>query len=129
MTAVADVGAGGDPRVYVAGDYLELLVTVTDGAGAPVNLAGATAIRYAVTRRGPGGAPILPAVIVKSLGSGVAVTDAAAGKFTVTLANGETGALAGTYRHEAEVTDADGRISTVFIGAFGIEAQAILPVA
>lgn len=123
MTALADVAGGSDGTLYVGGDHLEFVVAVTDAAGAPANLTGAMAIKYVITRQGSGGQPSGPALVSKTLGSGIAVTDAAGGIFTVTLEDGVTGSLAGSYRHEAEVTDVEGRISTVFVGTYVVTAR------
>ena len=128
MTEVADVGAGSDARPYVAGDFLELLVTVRDAEGAVVNITEATAVRWGLFRMAPGVNPVGAVLLSKSLGSGIAITNGAGGQFTVTIANGETGAFAGTYYHEAEVIDGDGRVSTVLRGQFVIAAQGLLPV-
>jgi len=129
MTELADIGgAGAAAPVYVAGDHLELVVTVLDSSGgSPVNVTGITDARFVITRSDAGGNPVGAALVSKTLGGGIAVTDGPAGEITVTLDNGDTGTLAGTYRHELEITDADGRISTVLIGGFGVVGQAILP--
>ena len=129
MTARADIGGvGAEAPLYVAGDFLELVVTILGGDGEPVDLTGASAIRYVVTRQGAGGDPVGAALVSRTLGSGIAVTNGPAGQITITLPNGATDNLLGSYRHECEVTDDEGRISTVFIGRFTVEAQAIMPV-
>ena len=129
MTARADIGgAGAEAPLYIAGDYLELVVTIIDGDGEPVDITNATAIRYVVTRQGSGGDPVGAALVSRTLGSGIAVTNGPAGQITITLPNGATDNLLGTFRHECEVVDSEGRISTVFIGRFTVEAQAIMPV-
>ncbi len=128
MTAFGqDVGAG-ESSPYVAGDHLELRVTVLGPTGSPVDISEADAIRWGLFKAGPGGNPVQPAVLTKALGSGIAITDGAGGIFTVTIANGETGSLTGALMHEAEITDADGRVATVLRGQFSITAQALLPV-
>lgn len=123
MTTIQNVGLV-PSQPYVAGDYLELVVSVVDGAGAVVDLTDLQGARYAITA-----APSSSTALVsKSLGSGVAVTNAEGGEITATLDNGDTGALAGSYRHEFEIIDAAGRVSTVLQGQFKITAQMILPV-
>ena len=49
-------------------------------------------------------------------GSGITITDAANGVFTIDLATADTATLAGVYFHECQVTDAAANISTVFVG-------------
>ena len=128
MTARADIGGvGAEAPLYIAGDYLELVVTILDGDGEPVDISGILAARYVITKAGAGDYPIGSALVSKALGSGIAITNGAAGVLTVTIANGDTGALVGGYRHELEITDADGRVSTVLLGRVVITAQAILP--
>lgn len=122
MTAVVSVGAARGSSRYVAGDYLELAVTVVDEAGDAVDISGASAIRYGISAIGPGGGPQGPALVTKSLGSGIAITNGAGGIFTVTLASGDTAALLGTYFHEAEII-VDGKVSTVFRGDITVAAQ------
>lgn len=57
---------------------------------------------------------------------GVSITDAANGKFTVTLAPADTKTLAvGTYYHEAEVTDSLGNVSTVTVGKVTLIASGV----
>lgn len=108
---------------YVAGDYLDLVVSIVDGAGVAVDLSGLQSARYAITAYG---GPTT-ALVSKSLGAGIVLTDDASGVLTVTLDNGDTGGLVGKYSHELEIIDADGRVVTVMQGEIRIAAQALLP--
>lgn len=108
-----------------AGDDLTITVTVTaDGTagGTPVSLAGATAITWAAAPWSQLGEATERAV-TKTLGAGIAVTDAAGGEFTVTLAAADTADLAGRYTHQARVTDAAGKRSTVLSGILEVEGS------
>lgn len=98
-----------------AGDNMVITVTVTQ-AGSAKNLTGATAINYKAYPLNSS-----TAVITKALLSGVTVTNAAGGIFTVTLAPADTTALCGDYRHEAEITDVSGNISTVMTGLLSVQ--------
>ena len=121
---------GGDKNApYVAGDYLDLVVTAVDGAGAPLNISGAANLRYSISAILANGQPSGSPLLTRALGSGVAITDAGAGLFVVTLENGATGDLSGPYYHEAELIDDDGRVVTLFQGWIKIAPQLILPVA
>lgn len=122
MTKIQTVGVG-PAATYVAGDHLELVVSVVDGDGAAVDLAGLQGARYVITTSSGSTA----ALALKSLGSGIAVTDEAGGVLTVTLSSGDTGSLAGTYAHELEIIDALGRVATVMQGQIKIARQALLP--
>ncbi len=95
----------------VQGNTFDLYFNVVDSAGAAVNLSTATAIKYAI------GNSAGTTVIAKTLGSGVTVTNAAAGQFKVNLTAADTASLEGTYRHEAVITFADGSVNTVVADA------------
>lgn len=108
-----------------AGDDLVITVTVTeDGTanGTPVDLSGAEAITFAAAPWVELGETAARAV-TKTLGAGIAITDAAAGKFAITLAPADTAALGGRYTHQARVTDALGKRSTVMTGILEVEAS------
>lgn len=97
---------------YVAGDSLVIELTVRDARGAAVDLTGAT-IRW-------GMAPVAvrqvgDPVVTKTVGAGIEVTDAPKGKCRITLGAGDV-ADPGEYRHEAEITLANGQSYTVLSG-------------
>lgn len=100
--------------VMYAGDDKTLQVRVTDPDGEAVNLTAA-AIKWQCARS-LGKA----SVIFKSTSSGITLTDPADGQFEVTLEDGDTEDLAGTYQHEAQVTFSDGTISTVLSGTMKV---------
>lgn len=94
------------------GDDLALEVTVKNADGTPKDLTGAT-IRWALHTTNKAAVPKLS----KAISTGIAVTDAAGGVFTVTIARADTAALkAGVYYHEAEITDAASKRATVLTG-------------
>lgn len=106
-----------------AGDSKVLEVTVTDAAGAAVDLTGVQGIRWHMARS----VNDRPATVEKSLGSGIAVTDAVNGVFTVTLDSADTEDERGDFYHEAEVIDENGNVSTVLTGAVTINPALIKP--
>lgn len=124
MTETATIGDGAG-RPYVAGDFLEIEVTVRNEAGSPVDISDCTSIRYAISALSKQQGPTGDALLTKSLGSGVAITNGPAGIFIVTIDSGDTDAMAGTYYHEAEIID-EGKVSTVFTGTISIARQ-LLP--
>lgn len=82
------------------GDTLRLRFTVKDTAAAAVDLSGVTAARWAIYRRHG-----TAALINKSLGSGISVTDAAAGQVFVSVVSAETALLSpGLHEDELELT-------------------------
>ena len=65
------------------------------------------------------------ALISKTAGSGITLSDPTNGIFTITLDPANTGSLSGRYYHEAEITDLSGDISTVMVGHATIKTDAI----
>lgn len=103
----------------VSGDNRAIIVVVTDTSGAAVNIAGYT-ITWALARSRRG-----PAIITKTSSSGISITDASAGEFTVSLVPADTRGLQGLYYHEAQIADALNNITTVTTGEVLIEPQLI----
>ena len=93
------------------GDSKDLVVTVSDAAGQPVDLTGAS-----IKWRAAPAVDSAVATISKATGSGIVITDAVAGEFTVSLVPADTQTLDGEFYHEAQVTDAAGAVSTVLSG-------------
>ena len=56
------------------------------------------------------------AVLSKSLGSGLTITNAASGVLQITLDAADTTNLGGHYRHELQITDASSNVNTVSTG-------------
>ncbi|HSF94778.1 MAG TPA: hypothetical protein VLA52_07105 [Thermohalobaculum sp.] len=105
---------------YHAGDNKPLDFTVYDedpanpgqpDLASPVDLTGAT-IRWALSAFATDAAPLL----TKTTALGITITDAAAGKFRVSLDKADTVALNGKYYHEAEVLTAGAADDTVATG-------------
>lgn len=99
------------------GEDVVVTVPITNAAGTPVSLTGATAVvwkAFAITS-----ASASSAAVSKSLGSGVALANSADtdDAVVITLADTDTEALAtGRYYHECRVTDSAGREQVVFVG-------------
>lgn len=75
------------------------VLTVVDSAGTAVNIAAATACEFYVLDA-PGGTRLL----TKSLGSGITITNGAAGQMTVAIADTDTIVQTGVLWYEAYVT-------------------------
>lgn len=104
----------------VAGDTKYLVVTVRDADGVAVDLTGA-GIKWQCARSF-GKASVLSKA---TGGSGIAITSASGGIFTVTLSPSDTESMGGNYYHEAQVTASDGTISTVMFGTMKVNKALI----
>jgi len=58
-------------------------------------------------------------------GSGIAFTDASAGKFEITLDAADTASIVGTFNHEAEAFDSASKTATLFTGSMKIVGDII----
>ena len=96
---------------FTSGDSAHLVFTVTDGAGALVDLTGMTARWVLSPERG-----MAPLIDKTSAGGGIVFVDAVNGQLRVELSASDTEPLHGTYYHELEVTDAAGHVSTAARG-------------
>lgn len=98
-----------------AGDNITLNFTAFEEDGVtPLNLTGLD-IKYGLARSA-GEAPLF----MKTVGSGITVTNAAAGQFSVALAPADTLKFNGDYYHEAKVYEAS-KPYTVFSGSISFE--------
>lgn len=95
-----------------SGDDEDIAVTVVDDAGAAVDLTGATITWKLADSRGG----TIEITKVNDSTSGVTITNAAAGEFTIHLSATDTDSLAGVYYHEAQVEDSLGHKTTVLTG-------------
>lgn len=105
------------------GDTAAWDFTITTPTGTAVDLSNATEIRFTAKQR-PSDADV-DAVIAKTLGDGVTVTDAAGGVLRVQLAEDDTSALSVPLSLAWDVQladDADG-VYTVASGALSIKAD------
>src|SRR5947209_3566985 len=103
----------------VKGMTLKLPVTVTD-----VDNSGAKSLTSATISWNVWQHPTpstKTAVITKAIGTGIAVTNAGAGQFTITVDPADTASLAETsFSHTCVVTDSNGDKEVVFSGTFNI---------
>ncbi len=103
-----------------SGDTKDIVVTVLDELDQVVNISGATAV-FILSQN-----PYSPAVITKSSGSGIVITDGPAGILTITLDAADTESLQGSFYYEVELTDASSRVSTIVVGQINIRADVVL---
>ena len=98
------------------GDSRNLVVTVRDEPGNIIDLTGATIV-WEIADSVAG-----PALLSKTNGAGVTITDAAGGVFTVALTPADTLSLTrGVKYHEARMTDAGGDRGRVVVDDITIE--------
>lgn len=102
-----------------SGDDKVITVTVYDNDDNVVNITGAT-ITWQLSQNIDSSA-----LITKTVGSGIALSDPVNGQFTITLEPADTASLAGRYYHEAQITDSSGDISTGLVGHATIKTDAI----
>lgn len=101
-----------------AGDYITLDFTAKEESGAALNLTGLT-LKWSLGRTSDG-----PALLTKTVGTGITVTDAAAGKFKVELDPADTQKFSGDYYHEAKAFNVS-RPYTIFTGQITFETTLI----
>ena len=114
----------------VRGDTRTIRIRVTDKAGAPINLSGATARWW----MGTSADRTKPVHVRKATGGqGLTIETEAEGGVTyyalvIVLAPADTAEVPpGTWFHEAEVTDASNNVGTVTQGSFTLRADLIPP--
>ena len=107
-----------------SGDDRVLEVSITDSANAALNITGAT-VTWALSRAvadkvEPKGA----AIVTKTVGSGITLTNPSGGVLQVAIAETDTDDLAGTYYHEMQLV-LSGDTSTVMYGTVTIKKDLI----
>ena len=104
-----------------SGDTKTIQIQVMDAAenGSPVSLASLTSLTFGLWAPDGSGS----AILTKGLGSGVTVTNAAQGIFTVTLSRDDTKTLCGVYPFECRVVFQSGEEGVVKQGALAIMAR------
>lgn len=102
-----------------SGDDKVITVTVYDNDDAIVNITSAT-ITWQLSHNVSSAA-----LISKTVGSGISLSDPSNGQFTITLDPADTASLSGRYYHEAEITDIGGNVSTAMVGHATIKTDAI----
>ena len=109
---------------FFSGNDVTLNFTVADEDNPPAakNLTGATSIIFVIAK-----AQGKAAVLAKTLGAGITVTDAVAGEFEVVLTGAETELLGAVHQYyEAEMTDSASKTATVAYGVATITKNSII---
>ena len=99
-----------------SGVQKDLLVTCKTASGTPKDLTSAT-ITYKIGDLYAG-----TTALTKSVGSGITITDATAGEFTISIDAADTASLAGTYTHQLKVTDSSGKSDIILTGTVRINS-------
>ena len=110
--------ASQDILIY-SGDDKVITVTVYDNDDAIVDITGVT-ITWQLSQNVSSAA-----LITKTVGSGITLSDPTSGVFTITLDPADTNSLSGRYYHECEITDSSSDVSTGFVGHATIKKDAI----
>lgn len=98
------------PFEMFSGDTKDLNVTVLNQDSAVVDLTGAS-VDFTISKK-PGGA----ALVTKTVGSGIVLTDPTNGVMDITLNPADTVSLKGAYHYQCRVTDVSLRETTVLFG-------------
>jgi len=107
-----------------SGDNRSLSVTITDQSQAVLDVSGA-AITWALSRAVTDKVePKGVAIVSKTVGSGITITDGSNGLVEVTIAEADTASLAGTYYHEMQMV-LSGNTSTIMYGTVIIKKDLI----
>jgi hypothetical protein len=107
-----------------SGDTRTLEITVKDEDSAVVNISTAT-ITWALSKQDSASvAPKGAAIVTKTVGDGVTITDGPNGRVDVAISAADTSALSGDYYHELEVTISSS-VSTVLFGTVTIKKDLI----
>jgi len=101
-----------------ADNHKDLLITVRNDNSVEVDLTSSSSIIWVLS-----GDDLSASLVRKATGGdGVTISGCT---FTVSLSPADTGNLAGTYYHEAQVTNASGDVSTVTTGMATINRTVI----
>lgn len=106
-----------DDITFYSGDSRNLVITVNDSNNQPIDLTGAK-IEWIVTDD-------TTTILSKSVNSGITISNAAEGQFTITLLATETRKFSGSYQHMGRVTLSDGSSSIVLVGTITITKSLI----
>lgn len=103
----------GQDAVIYAGNNASLNLTLTDAAGEPIDLTGAT-LEWGWAPRDATAATLTKS---STASAKIDITDAEGGLATVFIVPADTAALTGCeYRHEVRITDATGAVETLLTG-------------
>lgn len=108
---------GGKNNPWVAGDSRVISTQLLDANNAEILLSSLTitAAVYAISDQETD-----VVLVTRTLASGVNI-NTSANRIEVSLRPQDTAALSGTYKHELELTLADGTVTTVFVGTAQLE--------
>jgi len=104
---------------YTQGDDLVIEVTIKDEDGDRVDVSGAS-FRYGVAEK-LGEDPIFE----KTTSDGISIVDGPSGEIEIEIDSSDTETLQGFYRHELELVNSSGEVSTVVIGNIEIVDQIV----
>lgn len=115
------MAASADIEQYFSGNDVRLLFTAIDeDTQLPLNLSGAQALEWKLAKKATSSA-----LIEKSLGNGVTITDPSGGLFEVAIDAEDTEALKGDHYHEVRLTNSSGKKVTLAYGVFPITVNLV----
>lgn len=107
----------------IRGDTRRYEITVTDDAGLPVDLSGAS-VYFTVRKKYSSGANDTDAVFQKEVGGGITITDGSAGVVALVIDPADTRALpASLFLYDLQVITGAGDTITAALGEFAVKAD------
>lgn len=103
----------------VSGDSKDIVVSVLDESDQVVPITGASATFILSKTR------FTAALVTKTVGSGITITDGAGGVLTVSLLPADTEPLIGQHYFEIELIDTNAKESTIVVGYINIAKNVI----
>lgn len=103
----------------VSGDSKDIVVSVLDESDQVVPITGASAV-FILSKT-----QFTAALVTKTTGSGIVITDGPGGVLTVSLLPADTEPLIGQHYFEIELTDTNSKVSTVAVGHINLAKNVI----
>ena len=104
-----------------AGDYKDLIVTITGSDSAGYSLTGAS-VTWIVEQEPGSGSLVHKHGVDTTAGSGLTISTST---LTISLSPADTSGLVGTYYHEAQAKDSASRIATLLVGTVKINKSGV----
>lgn len=102
-----------------AGDDLVLECTLKDDRGNVLPLSGVS-LKWGFSRMRADGSHAATPVVEKTIGDGITVVDAGAGRYNIVIDSADTASRRGDWYHECEALDSNGKRATALYGVMTV---------